>query len=203
MQSEKDLIKEAFAKDMEAYSPNWFAISQINFNPETQSDNDAYLERLNSFCKAMKKIRQRRNLSVRGFAESLCCTRQHLYNIENAKIKKIPFALLDKVSEELTISPAYLLGFIDDESIHPSPAQCYFWEYPKNEYLEFKEELIEVPLVNPMEFEGGPKNKLLELVSFHLKEDYTLLYSLNKIFNSNTKKKNFIVNLIKEYSRLI
>lgn len=203
MSSARDQLRERFHKAIEEYRPNWETIAKTNQSLDNLSEYAAYSEKVEAFCTAIQHIRKMNNLSVEQMGERLGYSRQYVYKIEKKQIKGIPFDKIDFISEVFSVSPAYLLGLIEKEDEFPDPTAYYFWEYPNNPYIEIKDELIKQSLTSPMYTFGNPKEQLLSFVSNELINDYTLLYSLKKIFQSDPLKKNFVIESIKKFAELL
>ncbi len=202
MMSDKETLKKLFSMKMVSYSPDWKKITETNQFPGSD-DEEAYAKKLTAFCEAIRQIRKVRNLSVEEMGARLNYSRQYIYEIEKNKIKLIPTHKFDTIQEIFGISPAYLLGLIEKEEEVPDRTQCYFWEYPSSEFDGIKEELIKNSLTNPMCFSGPPSNELPDDVTTMLVRDYELLYALLKICKTNSEKRNFIFDVVKNYAKLL
>jgi transcriptional regulator with XRE-family HTH domain len=203
MDSERERLKKRFKKTMEGYLPNLKEIANQKQEIDKDAPEDPYTRRLTSFCSAMRQIRSESNLSVIQMAERLGYSRTNIYKIENEEIKRIPFDKFKQISKIFEVSPAYLLGLVEEATEFPKLSQYYFWEHPNNDFLEIKNDVIEKSDIAPMAFWGNPKKELLDMVTRELANDYNLLYSLSVILKSDPKKKKYIFDIIKSFAEII
>ena len=191
MQSEKDTLINSFEKKMISYFPNWNTIIDAN-NVTTKT-----------FGQRLKRLRKSRGLNQVEMGERLSYKKQNISKIENGKNKQIPVDKLDFISDIFSVSIAYLLGLEDDDGVHFDKRHYYFWENPNSEYGLVKEDILNKPLIYPMETWGSPKEEMINIVIEELKTDYDLLDSLYRIFTiEKTKRKNFI-DIIKALKNIL
>ena len=196
---------DSFTEVLRDYNPDWVKIASINQHPKELSDEDARKKKVESFGRAIKEIRERRGLSMQQMGKRLSCTRQYVFKIETAGVSKLPIDKLERIAYTFGISPAFLIGLIDDETYMPDKIEYYFWENPDSEYLIIKDEIGSKPLINPVAFFGTPKTRLVTRIHEELKKelDYDFVVALDRIMSSEPKKRNAAFNLIKIMSDML
>ena len=202
---EKVELIALFKEALRNYNPDWRKIATTNQFPEKLSDEEDRKKKAKSFGQAIKEIRSRRELSLQQMSERLSCSRQYVYKIETVGVSKLPIDKLESIANTFGISPAFLIGLIDDETYMPDNAEYYFWENPDSEYLTIKDEMKLRPLTNPIAFFGTPKARLIARIYEELKKDinYDFVVALDKILLSEPKKRNAAFNLIKIMSDML
>ena len=184
MQNERDILINAFENEMRHYFPNWNAIIEANnIAPET-------------FGQRLRKLRESRGLTQVEMGERLSCGKQNISKIENGKNKNIPVKKLDDLSDLFSVSVAYLLGLDDDDSLYFDKSQYYFWEYPDNKYEFVKKDVLNKPLIYPMETWGNSLENMLKTVIEGLRTDYDLTQFLHLFFTAKKTKQKKIRNIV-------
>lgn len=184
MQSERDILINAFENEMMHYFPNWNAIIEANnIAPEI-------------FGQRLRKLRESRGLTQVEMGERLSCGKQNISKIENGKNQNIPVKKLDDLSDLFSVSIAYLLGLNDDDSLQFDKRQYYFWEYPDNKYEFVKEDVLKKPLTFPMETWGNPLENMLKTVIEGLRTDYDLTQFLYLVFTAKKTKQKKIRDIV-------
>ena len=66
--------------------------------------------------KRIKQLRETRGISQTDLAKSVGVSKQTLYKYENDIITNIPSDVIERISNHLNCSPAYIMGWLDDLS---------------------------------------------------------------------------------------
>lgn len=202
----EDMIN-SFRDEMRSYVPNWSAIIEANEPRDKYFSQETQKTPVESFCDAIKSIRKKMNLTQEQMGERLSCSRQNINKIEHKIPKTIPVDKLESISECFSVSVAYLLGLIDDDSIEPDITEYYFWEHPNSEYLAIKDEVVNKPLIYPLETFGVPKEVLIKRLTENLKNKlenkYDVIVALNTILElPNAKKRTRALSIIENLSKI-
>ncbi|MBE6805643.1 MAG: helix-turn-helix transcriptional regulator [Ruminococcaceae bacterium] len=191
MQNNKELLIEEFKDEMIRYDPNWNVIADL-YNVSTEK-----------FGERLKSLRKSRGFTQEYVGEKLSYTKQSINKIEKGKNKKIPVDKLNFISNLFSISVAYLLGLIDDDSVHIDKSEYYFWEHPNNKYVEVRDQVVQKRLTYPMATWGSPTERMLDAVTDELKNDYELLTALYNIFKTEKTKRKQIRGIIKAVEKIL
>ena len=186
--TDKEELKNQFLTEIEWYQPDWKKIAK-----RYETDPKA----VEHFCKALKGIKESRGVSLRDMGEKLSYSGEYVSKIIKGKIKKIPLDKLDIIFDCYGVSPAYMIGLINEEEKIPDETEAYFWEYPDSEYLPVKDEVVHKAYINPMISHGAPINHIANEVFPKLLKEYDLMLSLQRILRSNSKNKKLIIELIR------
>lgn len=73
----------------------------------------------------IKKMREKHNMTQTELAKRTSSTKQTIYKYENGIITNIPSDKLETIAHVLHVSPAYLMGWINDERVD---AIDYYYE---------------------------------------------------------------------------
>ena len=185
MENNNELLIEEFKDEMIRYDPNWNVIVDL-YNVSTEK-----------FGERLKELRKSRGFTQEYVGEKLSYTKQSINKIEKGKNKKIP---VDKLN---FISVAYLIGLIDDDSVHIDKSEYYFWEHPNNKYVEVRDHVVQKRLTYPMATWGSPTERMLDAVTDELKNDYELLTALYNIFKTEKAKRKQIRGIIKAVEKIL
>lgn len=71
----------------------------------------------------IKKERLRNKLSQEEVAKAIDSTKQAVYKYENGIVTNIPMDKIEKMAQLFCVSPAYLMGWEDDETVSPSETE--------------------------------------------------------------------------------
>ena len=121
------------------YVPNWANIAMVTQHLPDKSPNEGERtktvewnedQKKQVYVKAIREIRLNRKMSLEDIGEILGYSRQYMSKIEHGKIKTFPAKKIPIIAEKLDVSPAYLLGLVDDERYVPPKIESFFWEYP-------------------------------------------------------------------------
>lgn len=191
MENNNELLIEEFKDEMIRYDPNWNVIVDL-YNVSTEK-----------FGERLKELRKSRGFTQEYVGEKLSYTKQSINKIEKGKNKKIPVDKLNFISNLFSISVAYLLGLIDDDSVHIDKSEYYFWEHPNNKYVEVRDHVVQKRLTYPMATWGSPTERMLDAVTDELKNDYELLTALYNIFKTEKAKRKQIRGIIKAVEKIL
>lgn len=191
MQNNNEPLIEEFKDEMIRYDPNWNVIVDL-YNVSTEK-----------FGERLKELRKSRGFTQEYVGEKLSYTKQSINKIEKGKNKKIPVDKLNFISNLFSISVAYLLGLIDDDSVHIDKSEYYFWEHPNNKYVEVRDQVVQKRLTYPMATWGSPTERMLDAVTDELKNDYELLTALYNIFKTEKTKRKQIRGIIKAVEKIL
>lgn len=191
MQKEKDILISEFENEMIDYFPNWNIIIEKN-NVTTKT-----------FGQRLKKLRESRGLTQKEIGDQLSYKKQNISKIEKGKNKKIPVNKLDFISDQLSVSVAYLLGLEEDDSLHYDKRHYYFLQCPNKKYEPVKKDVFLKPLVYPMETWGIPMDNMMNTVIEGLKTDYELIAFLYFIFTAKKEKQKKIRDIINAIKKIL
>lgn len=71
----------------------------------------------------IKALRKEKGISVDKLAESICKDRATIYRYESMDIEKMPTSVLEPLAKALGTTPAYLMGWDEDNKVSPLPAE--------------------------------------------------------------------------------
>ncbi len=66
--------------------------------------------------KRIRDLREKRGISVIELAEALHVSRATIYRYESNEIEKLPIEIVDPIAKALHVSPAYIMGWTDDDN---------------------------------------------------------------------------------------
>lgn len=72
---------------------------------------------VSDIAKRIKLQRQKQNISIDKLAKILGKNRATVYRYENGDIEKLPMAILEPLAKALHTTPAYLMGWQNDENL--------------------------------------------------------------------------------------
>ena len=67
----------------------------------------------------IKQIREEKEISQTELAKAIHTTKQNIYKYENNIISNIPSDKIEAIAKYLSVSPAYLMGWEDEDSSQP------------------------------------------------------------------------------------
>lgn len=67
----------------------------------------------------IKRLRKANKLSVEEIAKKLNISRATYYRYENKDVEKLPYTILEPLARLFNTTPAYLLGWEDDNNVVP------------------------------------------------------------------------------------
>lgn len=201
--AEREKLTEDFWDEMGNYSPDWDKIIKMNRPTGNYAPAEIQKMTVEPFCNALKHLREKRQLTLKEMGERLSYTKQYISRIEHCAIKNIPINKLELISGCFSVSIAYLIGIIDDDSCEPDLAQYYFWEHPDCKYLPIKDEVIHKPLIYPIEFCGKPLENLIKELEQKIGNDYELALALNTILDLKNLKRKKLITIIKNLSQIL
>lgn len=85
----------------------------------------------------IKSLRESKGITQTELAELIGTTKQNIYKYENGIITNIPSDKIELIAQRLSVSPAYLMGWEDEQP--PEPQKPTERELSKNE-----REMIEI-----------------------------------------------------------
>lgn len=74
-----------------------------------------------SIGKSIKKLRESKDMSLEDVAKLCNTTRQTIYKYENEIVTNIPYDKIELLSKALNTTPAYLMGWEEEEDKKRSP----------------------------------------------------------------------------------
>lgn len=73
-----------------------------------------------SIGQRIKTMRKQRGLSIDDLAVKLDKNRTTVYRYETGDIENLPLGILDSLANALNTTPAYLMGWEDENTLHPA-----------------------------------------------------------------------------------
>lgn len=90
----------------------------------------------------IKSVREKLDMSQVAFADKISVSKQTLYKYENDIITNIPSDKIEEIAKIGGISPAYLMGWEDDNSSDSIAPQSLAAHFDGDEYTEAELEEI-------------------------------------------------------------
>jgi transcriptional regulator with XRE-family HTH domain len=198
-ENELDNLRYCFVSELKSYKPDYAKIAEKNQYKQF-SDADEEERKRQAFAAGIRSIREEQGYTCEEMGKLLNVSRQRINEYEHGKFMNIPAEIIEKIGNIWGVSPAYMLGMVDQMGVIIPLQLYYFWEHPENTpYEPLRAEAEEygwgyddsVPRKGPTGFD------LYSTLTEHIGKDYELGIMLYRLFELDEEAKHRKINAIK------
>lgn len=91
----------------------------------------------------IKSLRESKGITQTELAELIGTTKQNIYKYENGIITNIPSDKIELIAQRLSVSPAYLMGWEDEQPTEPQEPAEHELSKNEREMIEIFKDLTE------------------------------------------------------------
>lgn len=97
----------------------------------------------NSIASRIKQLRHKEGLTQTDLAKLIGVSKQNLYKYENGIITNIPSDKIEALAQALNTTPAYLMGWEDEEKVLPIEIEVFSGDRKEALALEYAKKIYE------------------------------------------------------------